>query len=48
MFADISGQRIGAVFKGQERQVFLGVFTIEDGTDLLSRNVRKQLPHDTA
>jgi hypothetical protein len=26
----------------------LGLFTIEDGTNTLSGNVGKQLPHDTA
>jgi hypothetical protein len=36
MFTDVSEQRIGPIFTGQ------------DGTDTLSRNVSKQLPHDAA
>jgi hypothetical protein len=30
------------------RSVVLGLLTLEDGTDTLSRNVGKQLPHDAA
>jgi hypothetical protein len=45
LFTDVSGKRIGPIFTGQ---VLLGLLTREDGTDTLSRNVGKQLPHDTA
>jgi hypothetical protein len=41
---DVTGQRIGSIFKGHES----GILTLEDGTDTLSRNVGKQLPHDAA
>jgi hypothetical protein len=34
------------IFKGQE--VFLDTLTLEDGTNTLSQNVGKQLPHDAA
>jgi hypothetical protein len=37
LFTDVSGQSICLIFKGQEY-----------GTDTLSRNVGKQLPHDAA
>jgi hypothetical protein len=30
------------------RRFLLGLLTREDGTDTLSRNVGKQLPHDAA
>ena len=36
--ADVSGQPVGPIFKGQEFQELL---TLEDGTDRLSRNVGK-------
>jgi hypothetical protein len=29
-------------------RVFLGVLTVEDRTDMLSRNVGRQVPHDVA
>jgi hypothetical protein len=39
-----------AVLRGitRRRGVPLGLLTREDGTDTLSRNVGKQLPHDAA
>jgi hypothetical protein len=38
-----------AVFWGiTRRRVGIGLLTREDGTDTLSRNVGKQLPHDAA
>jgi hypothetical protein len=43
MLTDVSGQRIGPIFKGQESDSWF-----EDGTDTLSRNVGQQLPHDAA
>ena len=42
-----SGQHIGPIFKGQEVQEE-DFFTLEDGTDRLSRNVGKGLPLDAA
>jgi hypothetical protein len=55
-FTDVSGPRIGAIFKGQEVQEekhncesdFLDSLTLEDGTDTLSRNVCDGLPLDAA
>jgi hypothetical protein len=44
LFTDVSGQRIGPVFKGQEVVFFLDSLTLQDGTDM-SRNVSKGLPH---
>jgi hypothetical protein len=46
-FTDASGQRIGPTFKRQEPKK-KRLFTLEHGTDMLSRNVGKQLPHDAA
>jgi hypothetical protein len=40
-FTDVSEQHISPVFKSQEVQEFL---SLEDGTDILSRNVGKGLP----
>jgi hypothetical protein len=40
-FIDVSGERIGPIFNGQE--VFLDFLNLEDGTDTLSRNVGKGL-----
>ena len=40
-FADVWGQPIGPIFKGQEIQE--NFLTLEDGTDGLSRNVSKEL-----
>jgi hypothetical protein len=37
--ADVSVQPVGPILKGQE--IFL---TLEDGTDMLSRNVGTELP----
>jgi hypothetical protein len=42
-FTDVSGQRIGPIFKGQDVHDYL---TFEDGTDTLYRNVGKGLPFD--
>jgi hypothetical protein len=50
-FTDVSGQYISLIFKDQEVQeviFLLDFFTLEDGTDTLSRNVGKGLPHDAA
>jgi hypothetical protein len=48
LFNDVSVQRIGPIFRGQEFLFFLDFLTFEVGTDTLSRNVGKQLPHDAA
>jgi hypothetical protein len=49
IFTDVSGQRIGPIFKAQEVQVvFLDFPTLEDRTENLSRNVGKGLPLDAA
>jgi hypothetical protein len=55
LFTDVSGQRIGPIFTGQESEKerkkasnLLGLLTREDGTDTLSQIVGKQLPHDAA
>ena len=40
---DVSGQRIGTVFKGQEIQEDLDFLTLENGAGRLSRNVGKEL-----
>jgi hypothetical protein len=51
VFADVSGQRIGPMFKGKEPEkkiklsFLLGLLILEHGTDTLSRNIGKQLPH---
>jgi hypothetical protein len=42
IFIDVSGQRIGPIFTGQE-SFLLGLLTCEDGTDTFSRNVGKLL-----
>jgi hypothetical protein len=42
--ADVSGQPIGAFFKGQAVQEIFDCLTTEDGTDRLSQNVDKELP----
>jgi hypothetical protein len=47
LFTDVSGQRIGPIFKGQESFFLLGLLTLEDGTDVFP-NVGNQLPHDAA
>jgi hypothetical protein len=47
-FTDVSGQSIGPIFKGQNVLFFLDFMTLEDGTDALSRNFGKGLPHDAA
>jgi hypothetical protein len=51
-FTDVSGQRIGPIFKGQEVQekkfFSLDFLALEDGTDTLSRNVGKELSLDPA
>jgi hypothetical protein len=44
--SDVSRQRIGPIFKGQEVQE--DFLTLEDETDTLSRNVGKGLPVDAA
>jgi len=45
LVADVSGQNIGPIFKSQAGQHdFLCCLALEDGTDVLSRNVDKQLP----
>jgi hypothetical protein len=36
--ADVSGQPIASIFKGQAVQVFLDFLAVEDGTDSLSGN----------
>jgi hypothetical protein len=52
IFTNVSGQRIGSIFKGQEVQkiekriFFVDFLTREDVTDTLSRNVGKGLPLD--
>jgi hypothetical protein len=43
-FTDVSRQRIGPIFEGQEAQEV----TLEDGTDTLTRNVGKGLLLDAA
>jgi hypothetical protein len=52
LFTDVSEQRIGPIFQGQEvlrvKKSFLDFLTLEDGTDTLYRNVGKQSPHDAA
>jgi hypothetical protein len=65
MFTDVSGQRIGPMFKDQESKkrrepasrnvasvwagfFLLGLLTLEDGTDTLSRNIGKKLSHHAA
>jgi hypothetical protein len=40
---DVSGQCIGPIFKGQDVQEEKYFLTLEDGTDMLSRNVSKGL-----
>jgi hypothetical protein len=52
---DVSGQRIGPIFKGQEStevsgqpSVLLLRLTLEDETERLSRKVGKELPIHTA
>jgi hypothetical protein len=45
LFTDVSRQRIGSVFNGQE-SFLLGLLAHEDGTGTLSGNVGIQLPHD--
>jgi hypothetical protein len=40
---DVSGHRIGLIFKGQETKKLLGFLTHEEGTDMLSRNIDKEL-----
>jgi hypothetical protein len=48
-FNDVSGRRIGPIFKGQEvHPASLDFLTLEDGTDTLSRNVGKCLPFGAA
>jgi hypothetical protein len=37
--ADVSGQPVGPIFKGQAVREDLGWFSLEDGTDRFSRNV---------
>jgi hypothetical protein len=44
MVTDVSGQRIGPIFKNQAVQEELDCLTLEDGTDTWSRNVGKQTP----
>jgi hypothetical protein len=46
IFTDVSGQRIGPIFKGPEEQQ--NFWTPKDGTDTLSRNVGKGLLRDAA
>jgi hypothetical protein len=46
-FTDVSGQHISSTSKGQEPFI-LGLFTLQDVADILSRNVGRQLPHDAA
>jgi hypothetical protein len=41
--ADVSGQPICPIFKGQEVSFFFDFLTFEDGTDRLSRNVGTEL-----
>jgi hypothetical protein len=50
LYTDVSGQRIGPVFKGHEVQEEedLDFLSLEDGTDTLSRNVCKGLPQDSS
>jgi hypothetical protein len=43
-FTDVSGQHIGIIFKDQE----IDFLTLADDTDVLSRNVGKILPLDSA
>jgi hypothetical protein len=47
-FTDVSGQSFGPIVKVQEVLFFLGFLTLEDGTEMLSRNVGKGLPLDAA
>jgi hypothetical protein len=47
LFTDVSGQGVGPIFKSQESKKKRPLL-FEDGTDTLSRNVGKQLPHDAA
>jgi hypothetical protein len=43
--ADVSGQYVGSIFKGQEMQIsFLYFLTLKDGTDRLFLNVGTELP----
>jgi hypothetical protein len=45
LLTDVSGQYIGPVFNGQAvPRILLDCLTLKDETDLLSRNVGKQLP----
>jgi hypothetical protein len=39
---------ISALFWDNTRRRVVGLLTREDGTDMLSRNVGKELPHDVA
>jgi len=50
---DVSGQIIGAIYRGQAAQedwnvsAFLDCLTLKDGIDRLCRNVCAKLPFDT-
>jgi len=45
LVTDVSGQNISTIFKRQAAQeIVLTCLTLEDGTDILSRNVVSQVP----
>ena len=48
LVADVLGQRINPMFKGQAVQKVLDYLTREDGTNKLPRNISKELPLHTA
>ena len=50
VFWDITRRRVVIAYRrfGTKVSVPLGLLTREDGTDTLSRNVGKKLPHDVA
>jgi hypothetical protein len=49
-FWDITRRRVAIVYRrfGTTCRSHLGLLTRKDGTDMLSRHVGKQLPHDAA
>ena len=48
LVADVLGQHINPMFKGQAVKNVLDYLTLEDGTNKLPRNISKELPLHTA